>query len=398
MSPIDFYNIIKALPVGQSGFPTKKQMSDATGLNIYNVKLFLKGLVNSKKIRMEGNWYKFNEETLLEKYDKVFSNDMVDKTIKGHFKIDNGFPVEVTDEQAKDYLDHITEENKHYPDMEDEYDFSKGVRGLFYRGKNKTKIDSFTILRWVMGLIGISASVMSAYYTQIWQHETLSIFWSWFLSLIMIGFSSTAFLTLIGILTKSLKGNWKNIGIAIIFTILWVICLIYSVQVTVAGRFSQYQEILSKNNVVENATNANKLKIDNLQSSIDSLKIDKVNNQKQLDVLLNQYDYMQVDMGIKGETFQSIQNKITKVQGMIADINNKIENKNVEYEKIIGSDVITNVDSKFGFYDWAAKIYKTDRSNIEWWMLLFPSLFLDIASPIALAVFMFLGRRKEDEP
>jgi hypothetical protein len=65
-------------------------MSEATGLNIWNVKLFLKGLVKSGKVRMEGNWYKFNKT-----------------------KIDNGFPIEVTDEQAKDYLDHITEENKH---------------------------------------------------------------------------------------------------------------------------------------------------------------------------------------------------------------------------------------------------------------------------------------------
>jgi hypothetical protein len=378
MSPTDFYNIIKALPVGQSGFPTKQAMSDATDLNIYNVKLFLKGLINSGKIRMEGNWYKFNNEW--EGYNKGYT-------------IENDKLIEITNVQAKDYMDYIRKENKDDPDMNDKYDFSKGVRGLFY---NKPKIDSFTILRIFMGIIGICAGVMSAYYTQIWQHETLSIFWSWFLSLIMIGFSSTAFLTLIGILTKSLKGNWKNIGIAIIFTILWIICLIYSVQVTVAGRYAQYQGIVSKNALVENASNSNKLKMENIKSSIESLKTDKANNQKQLDILLTQYDYVQLNIGVKGETFQSIQNKISKVQGTIADINNKLENKNIEYEKIIGSGVIISVDNKFGFYDWAAKIYKTDRSNIEWIMLLFPSLFLDIASPIALAVFMFLGRKKDE--
>jgi hypothetical protein len=80
----------------------------------------------------------------------------------------------------------------------------------------------------------------------------------------------------------------------------------------------------------------------------------------------------------------------------LIDINGKLESKNSEYEKIIGSGTMNN-EAKFGFYDWAAKIYKTDRGNIEWIMLLFPSLFLDIASPIALAVFMFLGRKKNEE-
>jgi hypothetical protein len=355
MSPTDFYNIIYALPRGQSGFPTKKAMSEATGLNIWNVKLFLKGLVKSGKIRMEGNWYKFNEERLKE--------------------------IIVTDKQAKDYLVAITEENKH--DSIEAYPI-------------KNKIESFTILRFSMGIIGISSGVMSAYYTQIWQHETLNIFWSWFLSLIMIGFSFTAFLTLIGILTKKLKNDWKNIAIAIVFTFLWIICLIYSVQVTVAGRYSQYQEIVLNNQVKENDQNINKVRINNLLSSIDSLKADKLNNQKQLDILLNQYDYAQVGMEIKGNSLAGIKKDIETIKGTLSIINNKLENKSLEYEKTLSSsNIINSNEKKFGVYDWLAKIYKTDRSNIEWWFLLFPSLFLDIASPIALAVFMFLGNKNK---
>lgn len=375
MSPTDFYNIIKVLPVGQSGFPTKQAMADATGLNIYNVKLFLKGLVNNGKIRMEGNWYKFNEEVLSRK-----GLETID-TAKANFKkwiVSD--PVELNG-----YIEEINNDNL---PLNDKYSIAMPKRF-------KTKMDSFTILRYVMGIIGISASVMSAYYTQIWQHETLSIFWSWFLSLIMIGFSSTAFLTLIGILTKSLKGNWKNIGIAVIFTVLWIICLIYSVQVTFAGRFNQYQEIVLNNKLRENSSNINRLRVSNLSQSIEELKLENTNNQKQLVILLNQLDYIQVNMGVKGETFQTIQSKISKTQEKISIINDKIESKNIEYEKLLGEVSLNTNEVKFGFYDWAAKIYKTDRGNIEFIFILFPSLFLDIAAPIALAVFMFLGKKKE---
>jgi ABC-type multidrug transport system fused ATPase/permease subunit len=346
-------------------------MSDATKLNIYTVKTMLGGLIDSGKIRMEGNWYKFNEE-------KAF-----DSIMRGLREIKE---IRATDKQAKEYLDHITEENKH-----------DSVEADLYLPKAKmpkrlqNKLESFSILRWVMLLVGISASIMSAYYTQIWQHETLSIFWSWFLSLIMIIFSSAAFLTLIGLLSKSIDSKFSTWLLSGIFFILWIICLIYSIQVTVAGRFAQYQEIVSKNKI----ETVNQVKSNNILSSIESLKLDKINNQKQLDILLKQYDYAQVDMQIKGTSIQSIKNDIEKTKNVLIDINGKLESKNSEYEKIIGNGTTTN-EAKFGFYDWAAKIYKTDRGNVEWIMLLFPSLFLDIASPIALAVFMFLGRRKNE--
>jgi hypothetical protein len=206
MSPSEFLTIIHSLPKGQSGFPTKENISKATKMNLYNVKLMLGGLVNNGKLRMEGNWYKFNE-------------------------------IEVTEKQAQDYIEAITEENK--PDI-DELSIPDIKMPSRFKEDN-----SFTILRFLMLIIGIGAGIMSCYYTQIWQHETLNIFWSWFLSLIMIGFSSAAFLTLIGLLTKSIHSKFSTWALSIVFFILWIICLIYSISVTVAGRFSQYQEIVA---------------------------------------------------------------------------------------------------------------------------------------------------------
>jgi hypothetical protein len=346
------------LPVGQSGFPTKKEISIATKLNIYTVKTLLGGLVDNGKLVMHGNWYHFSKM--------------------------------VSDEQTQDYIKAITEENKHNSD--EIYSSNIEMPKQF-----KNKIESFSILRWVMLIVGIGSGIMSAYYTQIWQHETLNIFWSWFLSLIMIGFSSAAFLTLIGILKKTLKIDWKNIFIAIIFTILWLICLIYSIQVTVAGRFSQYQEIVLQNNIKENNNVVVKVKINNLLDSINSLKLEKNNNQIRLNTLLKQADDIQKGMVIKDETWLTIQNRILNVQNIIFNANKLIENKNIEYENFIeNNNEINSNESKFGFYDWAAKVYKTDKNNIEFIMILFPSLFLDVASPIALAVFMFLGRKKDE--
>jgi hypothetical protein len=187
MSPTDFYNIIYALPRGQSGFPTKKAMSEATGLNIWNVKLFLKGLVKSGKIRMEGNWYKFN-----------------------NIKIDNGFPIEVTDEQAKDYLDYITEENKHDSIEADLY-----LPKIAMPKRFQNKLESFSILRWVMLAIGIISAGLLIYYISIYAKENLSNTLAYIRSIVIVTFSFTSFQAII-ILFRQAKNIISYIGIILL--------------------------------------------------------------------------------------------------------------------------------------------------------------------------------------
>lgn len=385
-------NILHSIPTKAGWFPKIEDIAKRLKLPKYKASRMLKELNELGMLSRTGNWYSFIEP-------------------------------EVSEEQAKDYISAITEENKHdsieaesFPQKWKEGldKFTKSIKNdkstnffdAYDKEKDlgdltvipiKQKLEPFAILRWLMGIIGVGAGVMSAYYTQIWQHETLNIFWSWFLSLIMIGFASAAFLTLIGLLTKSIYSKFSTWLLSGIFFILWIICLIYSIQVTVAGRYAQYQEIIAKDKVQENISNINKVKIDNILDSINSLKKDRTNSLQRLNTLLEQQGYIQIGMDSKGETWEGINKKINNIQKDIDNINKNIENKNIEYEKILGSgDIISQNELKFGFYDWAAKVYKTDRRNIEWIFMLFPSLFLDVASPIALAVFMFLGRKKEE--
>lgn len=386
--------IIKSLPLSQSRFPKIEDIAKKLNLPKYKTTKLLNELVDLGMLSRTGNWYNFIQDNW-----------------------------EVTEKQAKDYIDAIKESNK-----KDCYEVGgiinnrntftgEGEEVIFplpeawqkklnkFNEKKigdisvipiKQKIESFTILRYVMLVIGIGAGIMSAYYTQIWQAETLTVFWSWFLSLIIIGFASAAFLTLIGLITKSIYSKFSTWLLAGIFLLLWLICLIYSIQVTVAGRYNQYKDIMNKNNISQNVLNVNNIKIANILDSIETLKNDRSTNQIRLNTLLMQAKDIQNGKEIKGETWLTIQSRILNVQDILASISKKLESKNIEYEKILSESKVSDNELKFGFYDWAAKVYKTDRSNIEWIFILFPSLFLDIASPIALAVFMFLGRKKEE--
>jgi len=384
-------SILHSIPVKPGRFPKIEEISIKLNLPKYKCSKLLRELNELGLLSRTGNWYGFIVEKpfdslqFLKETKEKLENMSQEDFVK---QVEETRAFEVTEKQAQDYIEALTEENRHDP-----IDIEMPKRFL----SKPIKLEQFSILRWVMLIVGIGSAIISAYYTQIWQHETLNLFWSWFLSLIMIGFASAAFLTLIGLLTRSIYSKISTWLLAIVFFVLWIICMIYSVQASVAGRFNQYQEIMTKNSVNENAYTIDNVKKNNLLESIDSLKMERDNNQKRLNTLLKQAEDIQKGLEVKGETWLTIQSRILNVQGLIAESNIKIENKNMEYEKIIESvPIISSNESKFGFYDWMAKVYKTDRGNIEWIFLLFPSLFLDIASPIALAVFMFLGRRKEN--
>jgi hypothetical protein len=387
MSPAEFLSIIKVLPKTQAGFPSKKAIAAATGLNVYTVKTMLGGLVKNGKLRMEGNWYKFNEEMLLEKYDKAFSNDVVDKTIKDHFKIDNGFPIEITDEQAKDYMDHITEENKH--------DSIEAPSIML----NKISIkpdNAFTILRYLLLIIGSGAMIMSAYYTQIWLNENLNTFLSWFLSILMISFSSIAFLTLIALIKGSISRHWSRWIIALLFFILWIITTIFSISSTIAGQYNRYMTI--RNNIsieqTENTLLQNKLVL--LKENRFDAETRRNDLRKRLNTLLLQADTIQLGIEVKGETWMSIQSRILSTNEIIKELDSKIEQYRIDEVKILERSPIISNETTYAFYTWIAKVFSKDKEMIQFWMMIFPSLFLDILSPAALSVFMFLGKKKEE--
>jgi hypothetical protein len=371
MSPTDFYATIKTLPIGQSGFPTKKAMSDATKLNIYTVKTMLGGLVKSGKIRMEGNWYKFNEENIskavitpIKDIIKNIDNmkKQYDEQTKDYFKIDNGFPIEVTDEQAKDYIEAITEENKH--DSIEAYPI-------------KNKLESFTILRWVMLFIGIISAGLLIYYISIYAKENLSNTLAYIRSIVIVTFSFTSFQAII-ILFKQVKNIIGYIGISLLF-IFWLAVVIFSMLSTIAG---QYQLFSGKQDIVAiSSTEYN----------------DTINREKELlnnrNIVLNQISPYLKQLSIADEKqLPDIQYRITLYNRAIQKIDDELKTIRDKKVQLSNGKVI---EQNNGFYSWLSGILKISSNSLQLFLYILPALFLDLIGPISFSIFLFLRRKNE---
>jgi hypothetical protein len=340
MSPTDFYNIIYSLPRGQSGFPTKKAMSEATGLNIWNVKLFLKGLVKSGKIRMEGNWYKFN-----------------------NIKIDNGFPIEITDEQAKDYIDHVIEENKH--DSVEVYPI-------------KNKDHSINVLRYTMLGLGLISASLLIYYISIYAKENLSNVLAYIRSVIIVLFSFTSFQAII-LLFQRVKNILHYIG-CVLFSIFWLVVVLFSMISTIAGQFQLFS-IKEENSSIRN-----------IEYSDSILREKELINSR--NILLNQINpyLVKLNTELDDKQLSDIQYRITIYNKAVQKIDDELKIIRDNKVKLSNGKVI---EQNYSFYVWLSGILKISSNSLQLFLYILPALFLDLIGPISFSIFLFLRRENE---
>jgi len=340
MSPSEFLTIIQSLPRSQSGFPTKDSISKATKLNPYTVKTMLGGLVNNGKLRMEGNWYKFNE-------------------------------IEITEKQTQDYIEAITEENK--PTIDE-----LSIPNIKMPKRFQTKIDSFTILRYSMLILGIISASLLVYYISIYAKENLTNTLAYIRSIVIVVFSFTSFQVII-VLSKQAKNIIGYIGI-VLFCMFWLLVVIFSMLSTVAGQFQLFSGkqnviIISSTEYNDTITRENEL----------------INNRN---IILNQINpYLkQLSTELNEKQLSDVQYRITLYNRAVQKIDDEIK---IIRERKAQLSNGKNIEQNNSFYTWLSGIIKWPSNNIQLFLYILPALFLDLIGPISFSIFLFL-RRKDD--
>ena len=221
---------------------------------------------------------------------------------------------------------------------------------------------------------------------------------AWIFSILMITFSSIAFLTLIALINGSISKHWSRWLIAVLFFILWIITLIFSITSTIAGQYNKYIEMENSFNIEQKDEIAQKNEIILIRENKSDAELRRNDFRKRLNVLLLQSQKIQNGDIVNGETWVTIQSRILATNSEIEKLDKKIVEYREKELKILQSNPIIDMEGKIkrsAFYDWIANIFTEDKEVIRFWMIIFPSLFLDILSPAALSIFMFLKRKKE---
>lgn len=329
------------------------------------------------------------------------------KKKKVPIKLESTKEVNTTDENklhANENLSKPTQDNNSNNKMKSMIDRLKTI----FKKKEKVKVQRkenyngnyyIIFIRFILELVGFGAAALSVRYTAIYLYDSLPMFWSWFLSSIMVIFSVMAFQIIIVFIIR------KHKLLSFLFSVLWLIVTIFSMSSTVIGQYNANKEkFFISQNIVADRKSMSDL-YDLYEKDINNLEINKENRQKDLDrfnVLIKPYlddpnkrlesRESQRDYNIYAQAIADAQRDIKLFISKIED------NRNKQKELLsVSGDQNINKESAPDFYDWIAYSVFTDGNPalIQFIISLFPAVFIDLIAPIGIAIGLFLERKEE---
>ena len=246
----------------------------------------------------------------------------------------------------------------------------------------KTFIDTTKLFKIMNLFIGLLSLILSIYFTYIWFIEFLNPFISGFLAVSMVGFSIISFEMLI------LFFQSKNYMGFIAFLLLWIIVVIFSITSTIAGQYNHFLKIEKK----EVKIDQNGLKIyESLELQINQVN-EELSSRKQEREKLK--EFMNSITDFEDKNYKNINYQISVKNKLISNLSEKLTNLQNEKTELLKNNDKMFIEKQFNFFEWISSVLKVKKSTVQFWLNLFPAVFVDISAPICLAVAIFL--KKED--
>jgi hypothetical protein len=258
------------------------------------------------------------------------------------------------------------------------------------------------IIQAGMGVIGIGAAIISTYYTTIWLLEFLPLSFSLLLSGIMIGFSVSAFETVILFFTGQVtKNKYAKVSIATGFIFLWIIVSAFSIVSTIAGQYNKHvSNLRDKSKEVSSTAGADWNIIQEKESDLKARINEYRKQMKTYDKLSSEMESIE-SRTTNENTWNENQWRTRKSQENIErlseELNKVRDEKRVLLNKNRETGVVLTDKSKAkdipNFYGWLAGVLSMNEDLVQFFLSLFPAVFCDIVAPVGIALSLFLRNK-----
>jgi hypothetical protein len=250
------------------------------------------------------------------------------------------------------------------------------------------------ILRVVLAVIAVGAVCMSVYYTSNWLLDYLPPFLAIVLSSIMVTFSCMAFEIII-----LLKKNRQYLMMSM-FVVLWVIVIFFSMASTIAGQYNQ--RIRNDTAKIESGSDVTQLRMEydiylDQEARINKQIEDKTASRATYQKILDGFDTIEKRKKDK-PIFDDVTSRIVAADKEIIRLQlelAKVQDKKLEYlGKTTGAGAVKETVVEIpSFYGWINSIFPNlSPVMIEFWMGVFPAIFIDLIAPFSLAISLFVRR------
>ena len=257
------------------------------------------------------------------------------------------------------------------------------------------------IIQAVMAVIGIGASIISVYYTTIWLLEFLPAAFALLLSGIMVGFCVTAFETVILFMSGYVtEGRVTKVVISLGFIFLWLVVTAFSIMSTVAGQYNRHVDNLREySKQGASVAHSQWLILQEQKTELQSRLSEYREQMKVLNNIMKSMGDLESRSGnnkVWHETQFRLQNVGKQMSGLSIELDKvrEKEREQISESRKTGAVLHGSAEDIPDFYGWMSKVTGADRDKVQFWMSLFPAVFVDIIAPVSLAIALFLRRRK----
>lgn len=282
-------------------------------------------------------------------------------------------------------------------------DFKVTVKPPPKKGKSKKikksiEPDESAFSLWFLKILAlpfsISALVLSVFFSVTFLSKQFNPFLAVALSSTIVGFGTFCFEAM------TLFGKRKSWGASILFAVIWVGIVCYSCGTSISALYESYLLRMYNKTVTLTETNANR----ELYSSYDDEEKSKLelmeDKRKRLDIqqgILEELNTMEKQKANKA-SYQNAYWAASQLEKEITTISERVSKLRELKQELLKKDqnISRNKaeDTKPDIYSWLAKIFKTSSDFMQFVLQAIPAVVLDIISPLALYLFLFL-RKKE---
>jgi len=242
------------------------------------------------------------------------------------------------------------------------------------------------MLRYVMFFIGISSMYLSIEFSFLWIKTFLSPFKAMVMAITMVVFGVMCFE-----LIPLLWGRFQR-KLAGVFGVLSTVVICFSMVSTVAGQYNNRMEQIqerSRQNAgaweSEKEYSEYKEQRAELDKQVETLR----SEDSRLTALLLNYQTIEQIEGHK-----AVYNQLNNAKWQNARQQGQLQKKIEALEKTKPKAVQARQEQDF--YMWVGAVLGVSPDKFQFWLSLFPALFIDLAAPLSIAVFLFV-RKQEGE-
>jgi hypothetical protein len=274
--------------------------------------------------------------------------------------------------------------------LEQRQRLSESLRESYARKRGiawSTKRWQIPLIRIVMGIAGIGATLLSVYFNVTRLESFMPLALAALFGGFMVLFEVVAFLAVMVFVAR------KSYIFAGIFIALWGVVVVFTLSATLSGFYTAYTATRTERIARGSSELIGRQALEGVRANIDSLTIRLTDQRRQFTSLQDIVEDASSSVERRaeyGRVFYDAEMRILSVQREMDRLQGLLDAERGKERQILSETPTVAASSRQDFFEFLGGVLHIPPSRLEMLLALLPSFFVDVIASVGLSVALFL--------